>query len=142
MDGTQAAAAPSGAAAAAGGAPAIGEQATLGGVLERADALAVASPADAEPLYRRIIDGQSDLVVAAGDDVNVVKQAAIVGALALAEGGGGGLVGICRTLGVLCGVVRVVVLSFVWCTAGCGARASHVSLAYSAFSLSPSIRLR
>jgi len=76
-------AAPPGAAApAAGAAPAAtGEQSTLAGVLERADALAVASPADAEPLYRRIIDGKSDLVVTPEDDVNAIKQASIIGTL-------------------------------------------------------------
>eukprot|EP00168_Porphyra_purpurea_P001353 TRINITY_DN1167_c0_g1_i1.p1 TRINITY_DN1167_c0_g1~~TRINITY_DN1167_c0_g1_i1.p1 ORF type:complete len:410 (+),score=148.98 TRINITY_DN1167_c0_g1_i1:92-1321(+) len=77
----EAAAAPAGAAApAADAAPAAtGAQSTLAGVLERADALTVASPADAEPLYRRIIDGGSDLAVTPEDDVNAIKQAAIIG---------------------------------------------------------------
>eukprot|EP00170_Pyropia_yezoensis_P001969 contig_8417_g1973 len=74
--GSVAASAPAPAADAA--APA-GEQSSLAGVLERADALAVASPADAEPLYRRIIAGEPDLVVTPADDVNAIKQAAIIG---------------------------------------------------------------
>lgn len=76
--GSVAASAPAPAADAA--APA-GEQSSLAGVLERADALAVASPADAEPLYRRIIAGEPDLVVTPSDDVNAIKQAAIIGTL-------------------------------------------------------------
>lgn len=78
-----------------------GEQSSLAGVLERADALAVASPADAEPLYRRIIDGESDLVVTPADDVNAIKQAAIIGALPCAGVRERDLLRTCFTLRVL-----------------------------------------
>lgn len=104
MDGTpdDGSAAASSRAPAAGAAAPPGEQSSLAGVLERADALAVASPADAEPLYRRIIDGESDLVVTPADDVNAMKQAAIIGTLPRAWVRERDLLGICCTLCVLC----------------------------------------
>lgn len=75
---------------------------TLAGVLERANALAIASPANAEPLYRHIIHGHSDLVVTPADDVNAIKQAAIIGALLRAGVWESSPVRICLTLWVLC----------------------------------------
>lgn len=104
MDGTPAdgSAAASAPAAAAEAAAPPGEQSSLVGVLERADALAVASPADAEPLYRRIIDGESDLVVTPADDVNAIKQSAIIGALPRAWVRERDLLGICLTFCLPC----------------------------------------
>lgn len=120
MDGTPAA----GSAAASSSAPAAeaaappGEQSTLAGVLERADALAVASLADAEPLYRRIIDGKSDLVVTPADDVNAIKQAAIIGALPRAGVCERGLLGIFPTMRVLCKLCSWQWCHFLWCATG------------------------